>query len=77
MKSVPVSPAALMRRINYRLDKDGLKLHKSKSARTIIEFGDYYLSSTSSPNIVDSFIDLEEFSREIGALKPHEALVED
>jgi hypothetical protein len=46
------------------------------SAVVIIESGDYYFLDTDINGVVDSRLDLEDYGRELGVLRPYEALRE-
>lgn len=76
MKSskVKVSDRALLARINRLLDKQGDKLLKSRSERSRLDLGDYYIIDASHNVITSKNIDLEKIGRELKVLKPYEEL---
>ncbi len=70
-KRVPVSKRALLARLNRQLDKCVVKVARGR-AREI--FGDYYIIDKDGQ---PSAINLEQFAREAGVLKPYEEMVGD
>jgi hypothetical protein len=77
---VPVSRRALIRRISRSLRKDDQWLRTCRGAGVAPGppswIGRYYV--VNADNIpVEGDVDLEEFGRELGVLKPHERLVEE
>jgi hypothetical protein len=73
----PVSERALAQRINRVLAKQDEKLLKARGSRMVESVGIYYIVDISNNNIAIKEVDIEELGRELGALKPYEALVED
>ena len=73
---VSVSMAALMARINRKLARDGEHLKATRSERDRPELGDYYIVDINRNTVVAKHRYPEELAREIGVLKPYEALRE-
>ena len=77
---VPVTRRALTRRLSRRLAKTGERLLVCRSARVAPGrswwIGDCYVIDTATNFAVRGGIDLEEFGRELNALKPHEVLAD-
>ena len=71
MKSVLVSHASLMARVNRALAK-GMKLRKSHSANEKKTLGNYY--TILGGVVKEHGLDLEEFAREKGVLAAFEKL---
>jgi hypothetical protein len=76
LEKVLVSEKALYQRINRKLRAQGETLHRSRGGRCAIELGEYYTVNTEINGVVDSHLDLEDFGRELGVLRPYEALRE-
>lgn len=79
--AVAVSRRALIRRVNCRLARTHRRLLVCRSARVAPGppwwIGDYYIVDTWTNFAMEGGTDLEELGRELGALKPHERLVEE
>lgn len=73
---VVVTERALFSRINRRLNKDGEKLHRCRAdSRWFNDMGPYYIvDMATNTATARGFSDLENWGREIGALKPFEKL---
>lgn len=74
---VLVSERALFSRINRVLLKDGETIRRCRTdSRSYHNLGSYYTVDFSRNAVVDSMIDLEEYGREIGVLRPFEAMAD-
>lgn len=71
---VPVSKRALFQRIARKLEKYGEALKSTRGDRWRADLGDHYIIDMSRNVIVAAHIDLEEYGREIGALRDYEEL---
>jgi len=69
-----VTKRALFQRINRALEKGGEQLKTSRGMQMYLDVGAYYAIDISRNFISRKDIDLEEFGRELGVLKPHEEL---
>jgi hypothetical protein len=72
MQKIPVGRAALLARINRRLQKDGQRVYRSRSAAEKVAMGDWYM--TGPKGIARRRVDLVALAREMGCLEPWEAL---
>lgn len=70
----PVSIRAVIQRINRKLAAVGKKLKRCRSERSRKSLGDYFVINDAMGVIVERFIDLETFGREVGALSDYEAV---
>jgi len=64
----------LMARINRKLGHDGEQLKATRSERARLELGDYYIIDADRNVILHKDCELVELARELGVLKPYEAL---
>lgn len=71
---VKVSERALAARINRKLKPDMEALRKCRSEKWVKDLGYYYTIDLGKNCILDRHIQLENFGRELGALKPFEEL---
>lgn len=71
---VPVSKRALFQRVNRTLKKQGKAIKTTRADRWREDLGDHYIIDMSRNVIVAGHIDLEEYGREIGALRDYEEL---
>ena len=71
-----VSEAALKRRINRKLAKDGQALRTSRNWQMEMEAGHHYVVDFSHGGVIQSHVDLEDLGRELGVLKPYEYLAD-
>jgi len=69
-----ITTSALIARINRSLAPDYLKLRKTRGQRANIDLGDYYVHDYFRSAVVDKFVDLESFARDIGVLKEYEVV---
>jgi hypothetical protein len=76
LHQVPVSPGALVRRINRALADQGERLKTTRGDRWRGDLGDYYVVDLNLNAIVGQHVDLEEFGRELKVLAPGERLAE-
>ncbi len=60
---------------NRSLAEDGEVLKTARGARALQDLGEYYVLDLSSNGVLRKDVDLEEFGRNLGALKPFEKLV--
>jgi len=67
-----VTEGALMRRINRLLRQDNEQVRKPRSPQLRESLGDLYLWHWSTNLPGECFIDLEEFGRRMGVLRPDE-----
>lgn len=73
-KKIPVSPRALLQRINRKLAAQGRVVHKLKpSSRNFTEFGPYWMLEGNT--VVDGCIDLERLAKKLGSLGAWEVIV--
>lgn len=72
--TVPVSRVALVQRINRLLAKDDEQLRATRGGKAQEQLGDFYTVDLRLNAIIHQHINLEEFGREIGALKAFEHL---
>ena len=69
-----VPAKAVLSRVNRQLARNSVKLKKSRGERAIANLGEYWQLDCLFNLVMATHIDLEEFARKIGALKPHEAM---
>jgi hypothetical protein len=77
---VPVGKRALIQRLNRALAKCGdsgemLRTPRGEKARQ--DLGEYYVLDLRHNCVIDKDVDLEEYGRDLGVLKPYEALREE
>ena len=77
MTKVPVTMRALIQRINRKLHDDDEVLRKLRGDRGLVDLGRYYVVDWRLNSIVRTDVDPEDLAREIGVLKPYEAVVEE
>ena len=68
-----VSESAVIKRINRRLAKDGEQLRTRRSERYWSDLGTHYIVDSNNC-VTASHVDLEQLGRELGALRPGEAV---
>lgn len=74
---MPVSPRALLARINRKLVHDGECMKTCRSdSRWWHDLGDYYVVDLSRNFLTHKHYDLEEWGRDLGCLKPYEGLAQ-
>ena len=74
-QQVPISERALFARINRALAKEGETLRRCRpDSRWSNELGYYYALDISRNAITSKHVDLEDWGREMGVLKPYEKL---
>jgi hypothetical protein len=73
---VPVTKRALIQRVNRALAKDGEQLKATKGAQAQLDLGEFYVVDVSLNAVSRKDVDLEKLARELGVLKPYEALAE-
>jgi len=78
---VPVGERTLIARINRKLRDDddpaaAEVLKKSRGDRAREQVGNYYVVTQSGGYMVHPDVDLEEFARKLGVLKPYEELAD-
>lgn len=73
---VPVTKRALIQRVNRALAKDGEQLKATKGAQAQLDLGEFYVVDVSGNSVSRKDVDLEKLARELGALKPYEALAD-
>jgi hypothetical protein len=77
-RKVMITERALAQRINRALAKEDEGLKKAKAgSRMDIEYGRYYTLDYSRNQVIHSGVDIESLGRELGVLKPYEALAAD
>jgi hypothetical protein len=69
---VPLSPRAVIQRINRALLKQGEVLRASRGWRAQMDVGHYFLVDIDKNFIVRKDVDLERMAKELGVLKPYE-----
>lgn len=75
LQKLKVSERALFARINRKIHDDDLMLRRCPATRRDYhELGDIYAVNWRINGISDTHIDLEEYGREVGALKDYEEL---
>jgi len=78
VEKVALSERALFARISRAVQKDDMLLRRCrKDSRDYHNLGDYYTVLLSSSGIAHRDIDLEDYGREVGALKPYECLADE
>src|SRR5262249_50034345 len=80
-QKLPVTMRALTQRINRKLSERRQRLYKARGARQGIakgwtQTGDYYVVDTRGNVLVSGHVNPEELGRELGVLKPWEAVGE-
>jgi hypothetical protein len=76
-RSSPVTARALVQRINRRLAYKYEAVRQTRpGTRAERELGRFYIVDFNRNAVLDMHVDLESLARELGALKPWEALVE-
>jgi hypothetical protein len=65
---LPITTRALVQRLNRKLHDDDLMVKKTRDGRARQELGDFYLLNWRINGIAESFVDLEELGRKVGAL---------
>jgi hypothetical protein len=76
-QTIPVSKRALVARINRKLKDDGQTLKFTRGERATLDLGDVYLWDVRRRLALDTFVDVEEFGRDLGVLREWESLYED
>jgi hypothetical protein len=76
MDRVPVSPRALLRRLNRKLQREHEVIKPTRSARWRDELGDYYVVDLDRNAIARKQVNLEQYARELGVLQEYEKLEE-
>jgi hypothetical protein len=71
---VSVTARALVQRINRQLKKNGVVLKRARGEKAVSEKGEYYIIDESSDTLFGMEINIEEYGRELGVLKPFEYL---
>lgn len=67
----------LISRINRKLRHDGERLRKCRQERFRHDLGEFYIVNTDGHWIANKDVDIEDLGRDLGVLRPHEALVEE
>jgi hypothetical protein len=75
MDKVPVTPRALIQRINRKLQPEQRLTACRRSSRAWHELGDYYCIDVFRNVITHKHVDPETFGREIGALQSFEQVL--
>ena len=73
---VPVSERAIIQRINRKLKPKDAKLKKLRSKKAWSNLGDYYIVHKKQNFVLDTFIRLESYARELEVLADWEELAE-
>ena len=73
---VPVSQRALIQRINRALAKENEALKAARSERDRQQLGNYFVIDLHRNTVQAQHVDLEALARELGVLKPYEALAD-
>jgi hypothetical protein len=74
---IPVSQAALLRRINRRLVVNGEKLRRTRGKKAVAQMGSWHVLDIRARRVVDGHVDIEELAREIGVLREWEFLAKE
>ena len=76
---VPVAAQALAARVNRPLARQGLMLRKTikTDAQALKEVGEYFVFDVRRNRIAETHIDLEDYARQLGVLRPNECLERD
>jgi len=69
-----IKMSALIARIRRRLARDGESIHRTRGAQNELNLGEYYIVDVYRNMIEDTHIDPESLGRQLGALKPFEAV---
>lgn len=72
-RKVPLTARALLQRINRKLLPDSERIVKTRS-RWVSTVGDYFRIDLNKNAVVDHDVNLENLGRELGVLRPYEAL---
>jgi hypothetical protein len=77
LRFVPVSERALVQRLRRVLAKDGVRLLANRGRHDLgpVTIGPYYIVD-SNQIMTDHCVDLVEYGRKLGVLRPWEQLVE-
>ena len=77
-QKVVVTEKALYQRINRKLNADGRALKRTRGQRALIELGRYYVLDMNMNAVLYHYhnVNLEDFGRELGVLKPYEVVEE-
>jgi hypothetical protein len=77
-QKVVVTEKALYQRINRKLNAVGRALKRTRGQRALIDLGQYYVLDVNINAVLYYYhdVNLEDFGRELGVLKPYEALEE-
>jgi hypothetical protein len=65
-----ITKNALVKRINRRLVREGLRLRRARGAQLIWSFGTFYVWDDRHQRPVETHVDPVALGREIGALRP-------
>ena len=71
-----VSTRAVVQRINRKLAPDMEMLRKSRSVRSVLDVGEYYVINWRINGVMQKNVDVESLARELGVLKDWEKLAE-
>ncbi len=74
---VPVTSRALIQRINRALKDRGEMVRTARGERALLDLGQFYVIDVSANCVMAKDIDLEQWGRDLEALKPFEALAEE
>jgi hypothetical protein len=74
---IPVRQRTLYVRLGRHLEGEGLRIHAARGPLAESAIGKYYVVHMATGTIVRSNVDLEEYGRELGVLKPYEYVVPD
>jgi hypothetical protein len=72
---VPVSQAALLRRVNRKLAAEGKQLRRTRGTRAIVELGIWHVIDSERGLVAESSVEVESLARRIGVLREWELLV--
>jgi hypothetical protein len=73
--TVPVTPRAVIQRINRKLKPDDRMLRTARSPRVEQDLGRYFIVNFNRNRIVEQHVDLEDLGRELGVLAAYEHVV--
>lgn len=71
---IPVSPRALIQRINRKLRDENEVVRAARGERAKQQLGDFYRLDVDRNAVVQTDVDLEELGRELGVLSAAEVL---
>jgi hypothetical protein len=72
-----ISRHALAQRIRRELRSTGQLLRTARSARVALDLGEHYVVDAHTGGAWPTHVDLEDYGRELGVLRPYEAVADE